>query len=355
MLHDVRISPAPTIMGHPAWGEKEWAQLPLRSESCWVRHSPRTRCAPLPLVGRGIAYALEETSQVHTRCYRVDSPSTGGVGWRDSRRLFVGCRTPGRSSPARLVGLFRLLRRHCPGPLGHGHVGVQGGLCGWPACSSGAQPRSFAGLPPAGPRRSAAFRRSCGFAFLVCSSLCFRFSCLSLCLLLCLLAPLCSFLLLCSGSLLCFSQLLAPCLFVAALSLLFFSLRAVRSRSDAACFGSAGRSASLVAVARRSRCARGRACPRFSLSLRRALFALLFSARSSLVPSLSSPPLLSCLLALFFSPFSRRALFSLFLAALFFFLSLLSECISGFSLLAVTRTLCVDHLAVGVFLFHHMR
>ena len=49
----------------------------------------------------------------------VDSPSTGG--WRDSRRLFDGCRTPGRTTHA---GCWRfcslLLRRHCVrrGPLG---------------------------------------------------------------------------------------------------------------------------------------------------------------------------------------------------------------------------------------------
>ena len=86
-------------------------------------------------------------------------PSTGGVGWRNSRRLFDGCRTPGRTTHG--TSCWRscslLLRRHCVAPRAPRtwpRLGTpRKGCCGWScSCSTGAQPRYLQpGLPPAGP------------------------------------------------------------------------------------------------------------------------------------------------------------------------------------------------------------
>ena len=80
----------------------------------------------------------------HTRwILRSTSPSTGGVGWRDSRRLFDGCRTRGRTTHGTSCWRFcsSLLRRHCVArSLGHGHVwAIQGrAVATWScSCSTG--------------------------------------------------------------------------------------------------------------------------------------------------------------------------------------------------------------------------
>ena len=50
---------------------------------------------------------LRRLLQVHTRwILRSNSPSTGGVGWRNSRRLFDGCRTQAEQHTARVAGGF---------------------------------------------------------------------------------------------------------------------------------------------------------------------------------------------------------------------------------------------------------
>ena len=143
--------PDVAVAGKPPARARAGAQghtaLPLRNHRIRCSRSPpspSTRCVPLPLVGRGIAYGFEEAIAGSHKMDLVTPRAQRGVGWRNSRRLFDGCRTPGRTTHGTSCWRFcsLLLRRHCVAPraprtwprLGN----PRKGCCGWScSCSTG--------------------------------------------------------------------------------------------------------------------------------------------------------------------------------------------------------------------------